>query len=121
MQTHFSVVTGGTGYVGLSLVKYLLSKGETVKLLLLEDHPCLEGLPVEKHVGNICNSVDLDACFHGADTVYHIAGVVDISGKKEELMWKVNVEGTKNVVESCCSPSRQSCRARSIRSAPASF
>lgn len=101
MQTHFSVVTGGTGYVGLSLVKYLLSKGETVKLLLLEDHPCLEGLPVEKHVGNICNSVDLDACFHGADTVYHIAGVVDISGKKEELMWKVNVEGTKNVVESC--------------------
>ena len=27
MQTHFSVVTSGTGYVGLSLVKYLLSKG----------------------------------------------------------------------------------------------
>lgn len=101
MRTHFSVVTGGTGYVGLSLVKYLLSKGENVKLLLLEDHPCLDGLPVEKYVGNICNPIDLDACFHGADTVYHIAGVVDISGKKEDLMWKVNVEGTKNVVESC--------------------
>ncbi|MBQ7598739.1 MAG: NAD-dependent epimerase/dehydratase family protein [Clostridia bacterium] len=101
MEKKFSVVTGGTGYVGLTLVKYLLSQGETVKLLLLEDHPCLDGIDVEKHVGNICNPIDLDACFRGAETVYHIAGVVDISGKKEDLMWKVNVEGTKNVVESC--------------------
>lgn len=101
MKKDFSVVTGGTGYVGLQLVKYLIAQGEKVKLLLLEDHPCLEGIDCEKHVGNICNPVDLDACFRGAKTVYHIAGVVDISGKKEELMWKVNVEGTKNVVESC--------------------
>ena len=33
--------------------------------------------------------------------MYHIAGVVDISGKKEKLMWNVNVGGTKNVVECC--------------------
>ena len=66
MEKKFSVVTGGTGYVGLTLVKYLLSQGETVKLLLLEDHPCLDGIDVEKHVGNICNPIDLDACFRGA-------------------------------------------------------
>lgn len=101
MQKKMSVITGGTGYVGLALVKHLISLGEQVRLLLLEDHPCLDGIDCEKYVGNICNPVDLDACFKGAETVYHIAGVVDISGKKEELMWKVNVEGTKNVVESC--------------------
>lgn len=101
MKEKMSVITGGTGYVGLALVKHLISLGEKVRLLLLEDHPCLDNIDCEKYVGNICNPVDLDSCFKGAETVYHIAGVVDISGKKEELMWKVNVEGTKNVVESC--------------------
>ena len=101
MAKGLSVVTGGTGYVGYALVKYLASQNEKLRLFLLEDHPCLEGIDCEKYIGNICNPLDVDSCFAGAETVYHIAGVVDISGKKEELMWKVNVEGTKNVVESC--------------------
>ncbi len=101
MNEHISVITGGTGYVGLALVKYLTGRGEKVRLLLLEDHPCLNGIDCEKVIGNICNPADLDAAFAGAETVYHIAGVVDISGKKEQLMWNVNVGGTKNVVESC--------------------
>ncbi|MBQ5968963.1 MAG: NAD-dependent epimerase/dehydratase family protein [Clostridia bacterium] len=101
MSKSFSVVTGGTGYVGLALVKHLVSKGENIRLFLLEDHPCLEGIECEKFIGNICNPEDVDKCLEGAETVYHIAGVVDISGKKEELMWKVNVGGTRNIVESC--------------------
>ncbi len=101
MKKPFSVITGGTGYVGLALVKYLVSRGENVRLFLLEDHPCLEGIECEKFYGNVCNPDDVDKCFEGAETVYHIAGVVDISGKKEDLMWNVNVGGTKNVVESC--------------------
>ena len=101
MSKSFSVITGGTGYVGLALVKHLVSKGENIRLFLLEDHPCLDGIECEKFIGNICNPDDVNKCFEGAETVYHIAGVVDISGKKEELMWKVNVEGTRNVVEGC--------------------
>ena len=101
MNERISVITGGTGYVGLALVKYLTGRGEKVRLLLLDDHPCLAGIDCEKIIGNICNPADLDAAFAGAETVYHIAGVVDISGKKEQLMWNVNVGGTKNVVESC--------------------
>ena len=101
MSKSFSVITGGTGYVGLALVKHLVSEGENIRLFLLEDHPCLDGIECEKFIGNICNPDDVNKCFEGAETVYHIAGVVDISGKKEELMWKVNVEGTRNVVEGC--------------------
>ena len=101
MRKSFSVITGGTGYVGLALVKHLVSEGENIRLFLLEDHPCLDGIECEKFIGNICNPDDVNKCFEGAETVYHIAGVVDISGKKEELMWKVNVEGTRNVVEGC--------------------
>ncbi len=101
MREKYSVITGGTGYVGLALVKYLVGRGEKVRLLLLEDHPCLDGIDCEKVIGNVCKPEDLDAAFADAETVYHIAGVVDISGKKEKLMWDVNVGGTKNVVEAC--------------------
>ncbi|MBQ9507379.1 MAG: NAD-dependent epimerase/dehydratase family protein [Clostridia bacterium] len=101
MREKYSVITGGTGYVGLALVKYLVGRGEKVRLLLLDDHPCLEGIDCEKLYGNICNPDDLEKAFADAETVYHIAGVVDISGKKEELMWNVNVGGTRNVVEAC--------------------
>ena len=101
MSEKYSVITGGTGYVGLALVKYLVARGEKVRLLLLEDHKCLDGLDCEKVFGNVCKPEDLEAAFADAETVYHIAGVVDISGKKEDLMWRVNVGGTKNVVEAC--------------------
>ena len=43
----------------------------------------------------------LEEAFEGADTVYHVAGVVDISGTKDKQVWDVNVGGTKNVVQAC--------------------
>ncbi len=101
MSNGISVITGGTGYVGYAFVKYLSSLNEPIRLFLLEDHPCLDGIACEKYVGNICSPEDCDRAFEGAETVYHIAGVVDITGKKDELMRRVNVEGTRNVVESC--------------------
>lgn len=30
--------------------------------------------------------------------VIHTAGIVDISGKESDILWEVNVEGTKNVL-----------------------
>ena len=58
MSERLSVITGGTGYVGLALVKYLASRGEKIRLFLLEDHPCLDGIECEKFIGNICNPYD---------------------------------------------------------------
>ena len=33
--------------------------------------------------------------------VYHLAGVIEINKGNEDMTWKVNVDGTKNVVEAC--------------------
>lgn len=101
MNNKLSVITGGTGYVGYALVRYLVSRGEKIRLFLLEDHPCLDGIECEKVFGNICNPQQVNEALEGADTVYHIAGVVDISGKREQLMWDVNVGGTKNIIDAC--------------------
>lgn len=43
----------------------------------------------------------LKKAFEGADVVYHLAGVIEINKGNEDMTWKVNVDGTKNVVEAC--------------------
>lgn len=101
MGSKISAVTGGKGHVGFALVKELESRGENMKLLLRSDSPAFDGIKCEKIFGDVCDMQTLEKTFSGVDTVYHIAGVVDISGTKDDLLWKVNVEGTKMVVEAC--------------------
>ncbi len=96
-----NVITGGKGYVGFALVKELEARGEKMRLLLRTDSPYFDDIECEKFMGDISNPEQLEQAFAGAETVYHIAGIVDISGTKDEKVWKVNFEGTKNVVSAC--------------------
>ena len=96
-----NVITGGKGYVGFALVKELEARGEKMRLLLRTDSPCFDGIDCEKFMGDITNPEQLEQAFAGAETVYHVAGIVDISGTKDEKVWNVNYEGTKNVVAAC--------------------
>ncbi len=101
MGDKISVITGGKGHVGFALVKELADRGEKMRLLLRSDSPVFDNIDCEKFMGDVCDSQSLEKAFEGADTVYHVAGVVDISGKKDKQVWEVNVEGTKKVVAAC--------------------
>lgn len=101
MGVKINVVTGGKGHVGFALVKELAERGEKIRLLLRSDSPVFDDIDCEKFMGDVCDLSSLERAFEGADTVYHVAGVVDISGKKDKQVWEVNVEGTKKVVEAC--------------------
>jgi len=97
------LVTGGAGHLGNVLVRALLEKGEKVRVLVLpgEDVSSLEGLDFETVEGNILDPVQLRKAVEGVDLVYHMAALVAITSDKYELMYKVNVEGTRNVIEAC--------------------
>ncbi len=101
MSGKISVITGGKGHVGFALVKELADRGEKIRLLLRSDSSVFDGIDCEKIMGDVCDSQSLEKAFEGAETVYHVAGVVDISGTKDKQVWEVNVEGTKKVVEAC--------------------
>lgn len=101
MSNGMNVITGGKGYVGYALVKELSSRGEKMRLLLRSDSPVFDNIDCEKIMGDVCDINILEKAFEGAETVYHVAGVVDISGTKDKQVWAVNVEGTKNVVAAC--------------------
>jgi len=97
------VVTGATGHIGNVLVRELLARGERVRTIipLFEDTTPLDGLDVEKVEGDVRELDSLVQASRGADVVYHLAGIISILPGKTELLYQVNVMGTRNVVEAC--------------------
>lgn len=94
-------VTGARGYLGHALVSELHERGENIRLSLRHDCRDFDSYGCEKIIGDIGDIDHLCEAFKGAETVYHVAGLVDITGKMDDLVWQVNYEGTKNVVSAC--------------------
>jgi len=97
------VITGATGHIGNVLVRELLGKGENVKALVppFENDLPIRGLNAEVVSADVCDAASLNTAFQGADAVYHLAGIIAITPGKDELLRRVNVEGTRNVVDAC--------------------
>ena len=97
------VVTGATGHIGNVLVRDLLSRGENVRAVIppFEDTTPLDGLELEIAEGDVRDIDSLVRAFTGSDVVYHLAGIVSILPGQGELSHRVNVVGTRNVVEAC--------------------
>ncbi len=95
-------VTGATGHIGNVLVKELYYSGYQVTSLVLpkDNYKMIE--PYSEIVfGNILDREFLDRTITGYDIVFHLAGMVEIGSGKKKQIYKVNIQGTKNVVDSC--------------------
>jgi len=97
------VVTGATGYVGGVLVRTLLNKGEDVKVVIppFESGEKLAGLNVELAFADVTDYDSIKKTIKKDDIVLHVAGMISIVMGKSKKLNKVNVEGTKNVVNAC--------------------
>ncbi len=95
------LVTGAAGHIGNVLVRELLSEGRQVRALILpgEDISSLDGLDIDFAEGNVLDLLSLDRAMEGIDIVFHLAGVISIMPGHNEWMRKVNVDGTKNVLQ----------------------
>ncbi|MEC7242030.1 MAG: NAD-dependent epimerase/dehydratase family protein [Myxococcota bacterium] len=94
-------VTGGAGFLGGNLVRALLERGDTVRVLVREDRRGVDSLSVEEIAGDVRNLEDLQACFEGVDAVFHCAAVVSIQGSLGGLVEAINIGGVENVVQAC--------------------
>jgi len=94
-------ITGINGFIGSSLAARLIAEGREVSGLVRKtsDLSFLEGLKVKLFFGDLSNRAVLDKATQGIDVVYHVAGLASDWGPIE-LFRKVNVEGTKNLMES---------------------
>lgn len=94
------LVTGATGHIGNVLVKELLKEGEQVRALVLpsEDASELRESGVHVVIGNLLDFASLENAMRGVDAVFHLAGIISIMPNTFDLLKKVNVDGTINVL-----------------------
>ncbi len=97
------VVTGATGYVGGVLVRTLLAKGEDVRVVVapFEAGEKLKSLRVEVTYADVTDYKAIKETIKKGDIVLHVAGMISILPGKAKMLNKINVEGTKNVVDAC--------------------
>ena len=94
-------ITGASGHLGANLVRRLLSKGRSVRVLVHRDMRALEGLDIEIIRGNLQSKSDLDQLIRGAKTVFHLAAQISVNGAKGGIVNQTNTQGTQNVVNAC--------------------
>ncbi len=100
-KTSKIVMTGATGHVGYALLLELINNGATPTILIRKESKIFDGLNCVKVFGDVTDLASLEKAFEGADTVYHSAGIIELKPGNEELVYNVNVTGTKNVVAAC--------------------
>lgn len=95
------LVTGATGHIGNVLVRELCARGTKVRTLLLpgDDGLPLAHLPVEIVEGDVLDPDSLLKAMQDVTVVFHLAGLITILPGQNEMVRRVNVVGTRNVLE----------------------
>lgn len=97
------LVTGGTGFLGSYIIKQLVEKGYDVRAIRRSSKlpfwiPARILDKVEWVDGDVLDIVSLEDAMEGIDTVIHSAAIVSFVKKDRKEMYKVNVDGTANMV-----------------------
>lgn len=98
------LVTGADGLLGSNVVRELLEQGHRVRVLVQPGSlsPALKGLlPMRIITGDLLYDLkELQKAVSGCDTVIHCAALTSFSADPD-LVQRVNVEGTKNIMDAC--------------------
>jgi len=93
-------VTGGTGFIGRSLVRHLIVRGDDVLALARSESGAatLRALGAKVVPGDVTDRESMRAAMRGCDVVFHLAGVYDFSPEAKAQCAAINVDGTRNVL-----------------------
>ncbi len=94
------LITGATGYLGGAIVQEAVNQGYEVRGLC-RHAPETERFPNEAEVirGDITNYESIVNAVRGCDAVIHSAAKVSIWEPSPEIFYKINVQGTENVIK----------------------
>lgn len=94
-------VTGATGFVGGSLVRQLKSAGHEVIAVVRNPEKAenLQKTGVTLVKGDVTDKESMRMAMTGVDGVFHVAGWYKVGVRDKSPGIKINVEGTRNVLE----------------------
>ena len=94
------LVTGGGGFLGKTIVRQLLARGDTVRSLARTPQVALAAAGVECLQGDIAEAGTARQACAGVDAVFHTAARAGVWGREAEF-FAVNVVGAQNVLCAC--------------------
>ena len=100
------IITGANGFLGNNIIRKLEQNSENeIRALVLPNDSikALDNLNCKIYYGDITKKESLSSVFENIDGkevyVIHCAGVVYIKSKYNPIVYDVNVNGTKNIVD----------------------
>ncbi len=96
-----ALITGGTGFLGANLADGLLKQGWDVRILrrATSSLEAVKDLNVEHASGDVTNPDSLLAAMQDVAIVFNVAAISSYWRNTAELIYKVNVDGARNVFE----------------------
>lgn len=94
-------ITGSTGFVGANLVRLLLTEGYQIKALVRKNSNLanLKNLDIELVEGSL-NDDSLADKMRDCDYLFHVAAHYSLWQKDKNLLYQMNVLGTRNILQS---------------------
>jgi nucleoside-diphosphate-sugar epimerase len=92
------LITGGAGFLGINLVRYLLGKGHQVAVLDIADFDYPERDRVKIVKGDIRDRSTVDRAMEGVQIVVHTAAALPLYTPADIL--STDIDGTRNVLQS---------------------
>lgn len=92
------LVTGGSGFLGINLIRYLLHHGVAITSLDIEPFTYPEKDQITAIVGDIRNKADVEKALKGVDAVVHCAAALPLYTPQD--IYTTDVVGTRIVLES---------------------
>lgn len=92
------LITGGAGFLGINLARYLLDRGYAVTSIDLMPFSYPEREEIQEVQGDIRNRALVDEVMDGTDFVIHTAAALPLYTPEE--IFSTDVQGTRNVMAS---------------------
>jgi nucleoside-diphosphate-sugar epimerase len=110
------VITGGAGFIGKKLARALLARGtlmdrrgtvQPIREISLFDVVEADGLPDDPRLVAVAGDINDPAAVRkvvreGVNGVFHLAAIVSANAEEDfDLGMRVNLDGTRNILEAC--------------------
>jgi D-erythronate 2-dehydrogenase len=110
------VITGGAGFIGKKLARALLARGtltdrhgtvQPIREIALFDVVAADGLPDDPRLARVAGDITDPAAVRrvireGVNGVFHLAAIVSANAEEDfDLGMRVNLDGTRHVLEAC--------------------
>lgn len=101
------LITGAAGFLGGTVCRQLIERGELVRAFVLKNDPAIQFVPNEAEIveGDLTDKESLERFFTvPKDTrtiVLHIASIVTVNPDYNQKVMDVNVGGTQNIIDLC--------------------